>query len=157
MPNRYVFNRWHHTRFAPLRSRERELSTFARLNCPLDVAHGTLDLGRRIVKQKTARTFLIVTTILFSLGGILGLLPALTSFFLFDAPGSEDNPATILLFCCALTLPVVCLLALLAAWIFYWGKHYRSACGISLLPLLNITGAIAALVWLEIFHGGQFN
>ena len=109
------------------------------------------------MQQKTARTFLIVSTILFSLGGILGLLPALTSFFLFDAPGSENNPATILLFCCALTLPVVCLVALLAAWILYRWKYYRVACGISLLPLLNITGAVAALVWLEIFNRGQFN
>ena len=109
------------------------------------------------LQQKTARTFLIVSTILFSLGGILGLLPALTSFFLFDAPGSENNPATILLFCCALTLPVVCLLALLAAWILYRRKNYRIACGISLLPLLNITGAVAALLWLELFNGGQFN
>ena len=36
-----------------------------------------------------ARTWMLATTIVFGILGLLSLLPALTSFFLFDAPGSE--------------------------------------------------------------------
>ena len=109
------------------------------------------------MKQKSARTFLLISTILFSLGGILGILPALTSFFLFDAPGSEKNPATIVLFVSALTLPLVCVIAVSAAWILYARKWFAAACWVSLLPLVNLVGGGGALLWLELFNNGQFS
>ena len=55
-------------------------------------------------------------TIVFGVAGLLGLLPALTSVFLFDAPGSEKNPVTILLFCAAITFPIVCLISIILSW-----------------------------------------
>jgi hypothetical protein len=120
-----------------------------------------LDVGRSRfhppVKQTTARTFLLVSTIFFVCGGALGLLPALTSFFLFDAPGSEKNPATILLFWSALTFPLVCVLSLAAAWILYARKHFAVACWVSLLPLVNLCGGAGALLWLQLFNNGQFS
>jgi hypothetical protein len=109
------------------------------------------------MRQKTARTCLIVATILFSLVGLLGILPALTSFFIFDAPGSEKNPATIVLFFSALTLPIVCLLSIATAWVIYARKHFAAACCIALIPVVNLISGGAALLWLEIFNGGHFS
>jgi hypothetical protein len=91
------------------------------------------------------------------LAGLLGLLPALTSIFLFDAPGSEKNPATILLFCAALTLPIACLISIILSWTLYARKHFAGACYTSFLPAVNLVCGAAALLWLELFNGGQFS
>jgi hypothetical protein len=107
--------------------------------------------------QRSSRKCLIITTIAFSLVALVGLMPALTSFFLFDAPGSEKNPATILLFCSALTLPVVCLVCIALSWIVYARKHFTAACWISFVPTLNLICAAGALLWLELFNGGRFS
>lgn len=109
------------------------------------------------MQKNAARRCLIVTTVLFSLGGLIGILPAMTSFFLFDAPGSEKNPATILLFICALTFPIICALSIAAAWTTFAMKRFQAACWLSLLPSLNLVGGVAALIWLEIFNGGQLS
>ena len=107
--------------------------------------------------QKPAHTCLIIATIVFSLGGLLGLLPAMTSFFLFDAPGSEKNPATIVVFFSALTLPVVCFVSIGTSWVLYARKHFVVACCIAFLPIVNLACGASALIWLEIFNGGRFN
>ena len=109
------------------------------------------------MSQKQARKFLIITTIVFGVAGLLGLLPALTSFFLFDAPGSEKNPATVVLFCAALTFPIVCLISIILSWILYARKHFAVACYTSFLPAVNIVCGGTALIWLELFNGGQFS
>jgi hypothetical protein len=109
------------------------------------------------VSQRRAKTCLIVTTIVFSLGAVLSLLPAITSVFLFDAPGSEKNRATIVLFCSALTLPVACVVAVAGSWIFYVMKKFRAACWFAFLPLVNVACGAAAAIWLEIFNGGRFS
>ena len=109
-----------------------------------------------MTKERTCM-FLRVTTAVLCLVGFGGLVLALTSFFLFDAPGSEKNPATILLFVCALTLPVTSMLSIAVPWICYARKHYRAACLIAFVPVLNLAGGAGALIWLEIFNGGRFN
>ena len=109
------------------------------------------------LSQKSARTWILVTTFVFGATGALGILLALTSFFLFDAPGSEKNPATNLLFCCALTLPIVCLASIVMSWVLYARKHFAMASGISLLPLVNLAGGAAALLWLQLFNHGNFS
>ena len=107
--------------------------------------------------KERARKFLIATTVVLCLVGLGGLALAVTSLFLFDAPGSEKNPATILLFVCALTLPVTSILSIAVPWIFYARKHYRAACLLALAPVLNLAGGAGALIWLEIFNGGRFS
>ena len=107
--------------------------------------------------QNPPRTFLIVTTILFGGGALVGTFPALFSFFLFDAPGSETNPATILLFCSALSFPVVCLASIALSWILYTRKRWRAACWAAFLPGLNLLAGAAALLFLEFFNGGRLN
>jgi hypothetical protein len=107
--------------------------------------------------QKSARKCLIISTVVFGLAGLLGLLPALTSFFLFDAPGSEKNPATILLFFSAATLPIVCLVSIILSWILYRRKKFTLGCYISFLPAINLLCGAAALLWLELFNNGQLS
>lgn len=104
-----------------------------------------------------ARTWMLATTIVFGILGLLSLLPALTSFFLFDAPGSEKNPCTIALFISALTMPLNCAASMALSWIFYLRKHFAAARWISLFPVINLVTGACALLWLEIFNHGNFS
>lgn len=107
-------------------------------------------------KPRTRKILIWATTVL-SLGTLVGLPLALTSVFLFDAPGSEKNPATIMLFVSALTAPVVSVLAIVLAWILYATNRLKAACWITLLPLVNLVGGGVALAWLEIFNSGRLS
>jgi heme/copper-type cytochrome/quinol oxidase subunit 2 len=107
--------------------------------------------------MKPPRVWLIVTTVLFAGGALVGLVGAMSSFFLFDAPGSEKNSAVWVLFWSLLTFPVVCVVAIAAAWIAYALKRFVFARCISLLPLVNIIAGGTAMLWLEIANGGRFN
>ena len=109
------------------------------------------------MSQKRTRTFLIIATVIFSLGGLLGVLPAITSVFLFDAPGSESNAATVVLFVNALTFPLACLVSVVASWVLYAVKRYTLACVLALLPLVNVIFGGGALLWLQVFNDGRFS
>jgi hypothetical protein len=107
----------------------------------------------RLLKRR-ARTFLILATTASALLGLLGLPLGLTSFFLFDAPGSENNRAVIVLFWSALTLSIVCLLSIALSWLLYARKHVIAACSVSLVPAVNVFFGAAAMSWLAVFHHG---
>ena len=107
-------------------------------------------------QHQRTRRFLVVTTIASVLGAVLGLIPALTSFFLFDAPGSEKNPATIALFVSALSLPLTCVVAIALSWILYRLGHHAIARWSSLLPLLNLLTGGLALIYLQLLCNGRF-
>ncbi len=106
--------------------------------------------------QQRARTLLLVTTILAGAAGLVGIAAALMSFMMFDAPGSEKNPATIVLFLSVLTFPIVCAVSAVLAWVFYAFKKFSLACATSFLPAINLLTGAAALAWLEIFNHGNF-
>jgi hypothetical protein len=82
--------------------------------------------------------FLLATSQLAAVAGLLGVAPALYSVMLFDAPGSERNPAVVALFWSVLTFPVVCFLSVGLAWLAYACKWSRTACVVALLPLVNV-------------------
>lgn len=105
--------------------------------------------------MKPPRVWLIVTTIVFGCLGLIGVLGAFSSFFLFDAPGSEKNLAVWVLFWSLLTFPVVCVVAIAASWIVFALKRFVLARCVSLLPLLNLLAGMAAMLWLEIANGGR--
>ena len=107
--------------------------------------------------QKSARRCLIISTIVFGLTTLPGVPLALTSFFLFDAPGSEKNPATIVLFWSALTLPVACFGWVALSWILYAKQKFAAATWISFLPAINLLCGGGALIWLQIYNGGRFS
>jgi hypothetical protein len=106
--------------------------------------------------QNRTRTFLFVATILWVLTGVPGVLVALGSVFMFDAPGSTEHPITIVLFSSVASFPLVCLLAIAAAWILYALHLKRLACWVACLPALNVIVGIVALICLEVFQGGSF-
>jgi hypothetical protein len=112
-------------------------------------------LAEEKAKQKLRR-ILIKMTVLFVLAAILSLPPALFSFRMFDAHGATENPATILLFLSFFSFPAFTLISILLAWLFYKFYKFNWAYKVLLLPLLNISSALIALVWLQIAYDGLF-
>ena len=100
-------------------------------------------------QKRPVRTWLIIETILGIPAIAIGGFMAMMSPMMFDAPGSADNPAMMLLFASIVGLPLSLLVALLAAWIWIALERDRGALGFSLLPLLPVLGAIAAVIWLQ--------
>ena len=109
------------------------------------------------MENKSTRPFLIITSIFLLVVGLISVVPAMMSFMMFDAPGSEKNPTTIILFCSVLTFPAACLLAIVLSWILYACQRQRTACWAAFLPIANLIVAAIALVWLEVFNHGFFS
>lgn len=84
------------------------------------------------------RTWLIATTVLYS----IGLLPSLgltaIAPMLFDAPGSEHSQALWVVFNCALMLPVLIVVSLAGMWIWHKRKALKIALAFSLLPIADV-------------------
>lgn len=55
---------------------------------------------------------IIVGKWFFGITGFLGLGAVAIAPMILDAPGSEKNPATIMLFLCIFTYPLACLLSI---------------------------------------------
>ena len=101
-------------------------------------------------KKRPVRTWLIVETILAIPAIPIGVFVAAMSVMMFDAPGSTDNPAVILLFCSIAGLPLSLLVGVVSAWIAIARKRDRGALWFSLLPILPIITGIVAILWLQI-------
>lgn len=107
--------------------------------------------------MKKPRVYLIVASVVFGILGLLSVIPAWLSELMFVAPGSAANPATNLLFWSIATFPLICALAIVAAWVLY-GRHlFRWALILIHLPLINVALGVAALVWSEVVYNGRFN
>lgn len=108
-------------------------------------------------QRRVTRIWLIVATTLYVLASPVILLMAVTSLMSFDAPGSENNPATKLFVLSLLTSPVTVIVALPLAWIlFHFRKHAASLWAIA-SPFANVLLLIIALLWLQLRYGGQFS
>jgi hypothetical protein len=96
----------------------------------------------------------IVLTVLWVLFGLGSVAFALTSFFMFDAPGSTDSPLTVMLFCLVLTSPLFWLAGAIAPWVF---RRWWSRAGLLfVLPVVDGGAIVIALVLLQMFCGGSF-
>lgn len=71
------------------------------------------------VTKPSSRTFLTVTTIIFALVGLLAVPGSFISLFVFDAPGWEKNPFPFGVVVCMFSLPVICPLSIIGAWVLY--------------------------------------
>lgn len=92
--------------------------------------------------------WLIVATVLLSIATVAGILPALMSPMMFDAPGSMENRAIVTSAICVATFPIVCAVAIGLLWLLYTHQQYSAARIASLLPLINLTvGSIALFLW----------
>lgn len=102
------------------------------------------------------RTWLIVETVLGVPAVAGGLVMAMMSVMVFDAPGSESNPPVVLLFASIAGFPLACIVGVILAWIAFARRRDRGAMWFSLLPLLPIVAGIVAMIWLQIGNGGRF-
>lgn len=109
-------------------------------------------------------TFLFVATVILVVGAVVGFLPAVMTPMMFDAPGSLENPATVILALSVATFPITCILAVLLSWLMAllplmarFPQHYTWACTLTGLPLINIAIGGLALVWLLVFNNGYFS
>lgn len=102
-----------------------------------------------VAKKRPVRTWLIIETILGIPAIAIFGFTALMSPMLFDAPGSTDNSAMMLLFSSMVGLPLSILAGLVLGWIAIAMKRDRGALWLSLLPLLPILGIVIAVLWLQ--------
>jgi hypothetical protein len=95
-------------------------------------------------------------TVLSSLAGVVGLLPAGFAPMMLASPDAGRNPATWALFLAVITFPLVCLAAVALSWVLYACGGVTPACWVSLLPFANVI--VAGLAWLAlgVFYKGMF-
>ena len=100
-----------------------------------------------------SRTLWIVATVLWLLAIIPSSFLSMSSFFMFDAPGSDSSPLTWALFSTVLTLPVFWLVGAIVPWFFYkkrWGAW------LFLFPFLDVAAIVLLFVCLSVFCNGNF-
>jgi hypothetical protein len=92
-------------------------------------------------------------TALWVLAALAGVLPAMMSPMMFDAPGSSTNPLTIVFALLVATFPLVCIAGAVLPWIL---RRWRFAKWLFVLPLLHLGIAAVFMLALDRFCGGQF-
>ncbi|MBV9148876.1 MAG: hypothetical protein JO024_03355 [Candidatus Eremiobacteraeota bacterium] len=106
-----------------------------------------------MAEQNAKPTVAIVATVIWGMLLIPGLLGALLSPMMFDAPGSINNPAAWANMLIIVSFPCLCILSIIGSWIV-WQWHKRGATRSSsvvqivaaLLPLLPVAYVVGALV-----------
>ena len=106
--------------------------------------------------RRSPKTWLVIATVIAVPGVVVGAGLALMSAMLFDAPGSENNRALIVLALSLVAFPIACLVSIPCAWVAYAKRRFRGAVLFSLLPLLPVASAIVGIVWLQFGYGGKF-
>ncbi|WP_240626527.1 hypothetical protein [Thalassospira lohafexi] len=96
----------------------------------------------------------ITLTIISILGALLSLPMVMMSPMMFDAPGSENNPITQLMFYSLLAFPALCLMGGILPWIF---KRHAISIWLYALSGLAVGLFFAAVVLLQIQCGRNFS
>lgn len=103
------------------------------------------------------KNYLTISSVIVGSMAFASIMPALMSAMMFDAPGSEENPATNAMFYAMFSFPLVCLLSIPLAWLLYAGSYLRAAAVAIWLCVVNIIVFVIGIVCLEIFYDGKFN
>jgi ABC-type sulfate transport system permease subunit len=98
-------------------------------------------------------TFRIVLSSLWVLAGLVSALFAVTSVFMFDAPGATSNPITIALFVAVVLLPFAWFVGAALPWIF---QRWPFGKWLFLLPLADLAAIVSLVVALQAFCSGDF-
>lgn len=93
-------------------------------------------------------------TVLSILAALLSLPMVMMSPMMFDAPGSDNNPITQMMFYSLLAFPVLCLMGGILPWIF---KRHAISIWLYALSGLAIGLFFASIVLLQIQCGGDFS
>jgi hypothetical protein len=96
----------------------------------------------------------VVATVVSVFAAFVSAAPAVMSFMLFDAPGSDSSPLTVALFFCALTLPLFCLAGAGVPWMF---RATRMGTYLFLIPFVDIAAIVVVLVLMQTLCGGSFS
>ncbi|HOP64192.1 MAG TPA: hypothetical protein PK358_13935 [Spirochaetota bacterium] len=105
--------------------------------------------------NKKILVFDILSTVLW----VLALFPAFYLFalsaMLFDAPGSESSPFTLMLFYSIASFSPVAVISVIGMWVFYLFKKFRVSVVFALLPFLSILSGITAFILISVVCGGS--
>jgi hypothetical protein len=100
----------------------------------------------------------IILNVVFALIGFLSIFLALTSFMIFDAPGSEYNPYLWGAFWSALALPLTCFLSVIVSLVMLIKyNNPKKVLWIFLLPCVVIGIFISCMVLIEVYCQGDFS
>lgn len=94
---------------------------------------------------------------LWSLFGLLGIMPAGLSCMLMDAPGADQQQATVTLVLSIVTFPIACLVSVIFCLIAMRFGNAVFAYLSLILPMGNIIIGAAALYWIETMQRGSLN
>jgi hypothetical protein len=104
------------------------------------------------------KRLLDILNLLFALMGVVSIPLALTSFMLFDAPGSENNTYLWFAFWAALALPFLTFGSLLASMsICSKSQNYKKALWILLIPTMDIFIIVGSMTLIDIYCHGSFS
>ncbi|WP_417829698.1 hypothetical protein [Thalassospira sp.] len=93
-------------------------------------------------------------TILSLLAAVMSAPLVMFSPMMFDAPGSEENPLTQLLFYSVLAFPVLCLMGGILPWIF---RRHRLGIWLYALSGLAVALFVVAISLLGVICSGNFS
>ncbi|MFQ3670496.1 MAG: hypothetical protein SNJ84_03450 [Verrucomicrobiia bacterium] len=108
------------------------------------------------LKHPWALVLMVGLSAMVGLAAVGSLLPALFSPMLFDAPGSTQNVALWVVFVSVWAFPLVSGVSVIGAWLVFAAGRPWAALLCFLAPLVPALGVVGGLVWIEVFHGGQF-
>jgi hypothetical protein len=101
----------------------------------------------------------IIATVFWGIGLLPGLIGALLSPMMFDAPGSMNNPVAWIDAGIVVSFPLLCIVSIASVWILY-ARHKRRptkatstgqlvAAGLPFLPILYfVVVMLAGMIWL---------
>ncbi len=108
--------------------------------------------------EHSTKFFTIILNCFFFFVGLAGIMMALMSAMLFDAPGSEKNPYVWILFATTLALPVSCLISCVTSlYVYFREKNYRKAFMLSLIPTIVIVCMVIDVTVIQLFCHGNFS
>lgn len=88
--------------------------------------------------RENTKAILFITTVIFGILGATTCLPLLMSVMAFDAPGSENNILTWIIFLCLFSFAPICFLSIIFSWFIFYAQNYKIAKLVAFAPSANI-------------------
>ncbi len=101
--------------------------------------------------KKRSLMVLLLTTLIFGLLTIPGLGAIMVSPEAFNPSESPANPKLIAFVISLISFPIVAVISIVASWVLYFRKRYRTAIWTSLLPLLSLLSGLLTFMLVEAF------
>lgn len=95
-------------------------------------------------------------TLLWSLLGVVSILPAAFGVTILDAPGAEKQFSTWCLGLAVMTFPLVCFTSVATSWQARRREKHLTSQLYLLLPLVNLLVGALAMGWIHTMHDGKF-